>query len=213
MALIKCRECGREISSQSPACPGCGAPVKPKRNPALGCLGVLGILFLIAVLLPKESERPSAANTAGSSATATPSPTPVPTPSEGTSERVKYEVEKALGKSYRNVKRIWDMQISPQTIRVRFSIDKNLTAGLIKVSARTDVRLILQAVQRARYPYAEVTAIGSFPLKDQYGNSEETEVLRVTYRRATVDRINWDGFDSDNIYRIADSVWVHPSFQ
>ena len=26
MALIKCRECGREISDQAPACPGCGVP-------------------------------------------------------------------------------------------------------------------------------------------------------------------------------------------
>jgi ferric-dicitrate binding protein FerR (iron transport regulator) len=27
MALIECRECGREISDQASACPGCGAPV------------------------------------------------------------------------------------------------------------------------------------------------------------------------------------------
>lgn len=26
MALIKCQECGREISNKSPACPGCGCP-------------------------------------------------------------------------------------------------------------------------------------------------------------------------------------------
>jgi hypothetical protein len=26
VALIKCRECGREISSAAPACPGCGHP-------------------------------------------------------------------------------------------------------------------------------------------------------------------------------------------
>ncbi|HEX7112734.1 MAG TPA: hypothetical protein VF216_09840 [Mizugakiibacter sp.] len=28
MALIKCGECGRDISSLAPACPGCGAPTK-----------------------------------------------------------------------------------------------------------------------------------------------------------------------------------------
>ena len=27
MALVRCRECGREISDQAPACPGCGAPL------------------------------------------------------------------------------------------------------------------------------------------------------------------------------------------
>jgi|SRR5882724_817643 len=30
MALIKCKECGREISSNAAACPGCGAPVEKK---------------------------------------------------------------------------------------------------------------------------------------------------------------------------------------
>jgi hypothetical protein len=27
MALVKCSECGREVSSQAAACPGCGCPV------------------------------------------------------------------------------------------------------------------------------------------------------------------------------------------
>ena len=27
MALIRCPECGREVSSQAPACPGCGYPL------------------------------------------------------------------------------------------------------------------------------------------------------------------------------------------
>lgn len=34
MALIKCRECGKEISTEATACPGCGAPVIPPPRPA-----------------------------------------------------------------------------------------------------------------------------------------------------------------------------------
>lgn len=29
MALVKCRECGKSISDQAPACPACGAPLDP----------------------------------------------------------------------------------------------------------------------------------------------------------------------------------------
>ena len=35
MALIKCHECGKEISDSASSCPGCGAPVvaaKPKKG-------------------------------------------------------------------------------------------------------------------------------------------------------------------------------------
>ena len=33
MALIKCPECGREISDKAPACPHCGTPVANKKIP------------------------------------------------------------------------------------------------------------------------------------------------------------------------------------
>jgi len=32
MALIKCSECGREISDKAPACPGCGNPIRNQGN-------------------------------------------------------------------------------------------------------------------------------------------------------------------------------------
>ena len=45
MALIKCKECKKEISNKAKTCPNCGAPVKRKR---LGC----GALILILIIAP-----------------------------------------------------------------------------------------------------------------------------------------------------------------
>lgn len=65
MALIACRECGKEISSKAPTCPSCGAPVK-KAPRKVGCLGSL-LLFLAAsvvitmVIGTISSEKPSKA--------------------------------------------------------------------------------------------------------------------------------------------------------
>ncbi len=33
MALIKCSECGKEVSDKAPACPNCGAPIGSDRSP------------------------------------------------------------------------------------------------------------------------------------------------------------------------------------
>jgi Domain of unknown function (DUF4352) len=73
MALIKCRECGREISSKSATCPGCGAPVKAKSSCfAGGCLAVvavIGIFVLIGMLSNLSKKSSSTGSFAGASAT------------------------------------------------------------------------------------------------------------------------------------------------
>lgn len=52
MALIKCSECGKEISNKAKTCPNCGAPVKLddlKQEVSWGkAIGIIvGILFVI----------------------------------------------------------------------------------------------------------------------------------------------------------------------
>ena len=64
MALIKCPECGKEISNQAQACPHCGHPVQatvptppippqpapaPKKKKGLGCLAPILIIFFLFV--------------------------------------------------------------------------------------------------------------------------------------------------------------------
>ncbi|MBN0552450.1 zinc ribbon domain-containing protein [Pseudomonas aeruginosa] len=44
MALIKCKECGAQVSNKAKACPSCGAKV-PKS------VGVIGWLFVIFIVL------------------------------------------------------------------------------------------------------------------------------------------------------------------
>lgn len=66
MALIKCRECGREISSQSTACPGCGAPVTPKKSRAGGCLAAIGCIFAFFVIMAISSQNHSKSSSSSS---------------------------------------------------------------------------------------------------------------------------------------------------
>jgi hypothetical protein len=60
MALIRCGECGREISSKANACPGCGAR-KPKGNRWLLGIALFVVAFVSTGILvdgaAKRSER------------------------------------------------------------------------------------------------------------------------------------------------------------
>lgn len=45
--MIKCHECGKEISSEAKSCPHCGATLKQEKN--IGCLGI-GVLVVVSFL-------------------------------------------------------------------------------------------------------------------------------------------------------------------
>ncbi len=47
MALKKCKECGNEVSTKAKKCPNCGAPVKTSSS--VGCLTIIGVIFLIGL--------------------------------------------------------------------------------------------------------------------------------------------------------------------
>jgi hypothetical protein len=47
MALIKCKECGNEVSTKAEACPKCGAKLKQKA----GCGTILGVAILAVIII------------------------------------------------------------------------------------------------------------------------------------------------------------------
>ncbi|GIO63594.1 hypothetical protein [Paenibacillus cineris] len=53
----------------------------------------------------------------------------------------------------------------------------------------------------------------TYPLVDKYGNSSDQIVMKVEFSRATLDKINYDGFDFNNIGDVADSYWEHPAIR
>ncbi len=94
-----------------------------------------------------------------------------------------------------------------------FEIHDNLTKGMIKRGAQMKTVEILQYA-RGNYPQASrVVVQGKFPMKDQYGNTSTDTILNAVYTRETLDKINFGGIDTDQIWEIRDSGMVHPELQ
>lgn len=51
MALINCKECGEQVSTQAASCPKCGAPVFIKKKGPNGCMMTLIILVSVIILI------------------------------------------------------------------------------------------------------------------------------------------------------------------
>lgn len=70
MAMKKCTECQAEVSSKADACPSCGAKVKKTSPLAMGCLSVIVLMVMLAVVGAMRDKK-------GSSTSAASSPAPV----------------------------------------------------------------------------------------------------------------------------------------
>lgn len=50
-------------------------------------------------------------------------------------------------------------------------------------------------------------------MKDQYGNTKTETVIDLTYSKATLDKINFNGVDKDSIWEIRDFGFIAPAFR
>ena len=50
-------------------------------------------------------------------------------------------------------------------------------------------------------------------LTDKLGNKEYGPVIRIDITKETLDKINWDNFDYNNLPEVADDYWQHQAIE
>ncbi len=94
MALIKCHECRKDVSSQAKLCPHCGAPVKKKS----GC-GMLLVVLILIIIAPGIFS--SFTDGAATPTPSKPSPAAVPATKYSGYEDLKRKFESNIAEKYR----------------------------------------------------------------------------------------------------------------
>ncbi|OBB65846.1 DUF2510 domain-containing protein [Mycobacterium sp. 852014-50255_SCH5639931] len=166
---------------------------------ALAALGFLALLIVVGktwVFDPKRDAQspPSSSATAGPPTEAAPSTPAGPKKPDG----VTFTTAPGQG---------------GDVVDARFAIRDNYTEQMIKDGARTDTIDILKYA-RATYPDASAVNVqGTFPMTDPYGNTSTQVAIDLTYSRATLSKINFDGITKASIREIRDSGTILPAFQ
>lgn len=197
---------------------------QPSAKKRLSFLMVLGIIIGICIfciiasfamdalgLLPETTPIP----------TSTFAPTQTPLPSATATQPITPEqafeqtLIDVLGTSNRDVPRLTGILWSPTDgdLMLQWTINDNFGENLILRGAMLDVVNMLKQISQnpSPYPYQTITFDGSFLLVDQFGNSTEERVILASYTAETIQKINWEGFLTDNIFIVADSSFIHPA--
>ena len=127
---------------------------------------------------------------------------------------LKTQLEQALGGTNRDVPRIDTVLIyerptasaSVNAIAITFAIKQG---GSSNANIRKDITEILRVVDKSpinnyKELYVNATKHGC----DKYGNCGEKHFAHKAYYKTTIDRINWNNFDSFDVYDIADEIRI-----
>jgi len=195
-----------------------GSKPAPKRRTWLFVIlsGVALCLVVCLVALVRVGTSAGVIPTRTPFQTWTPAPTSIPPtatqqPTEPADplEALRLKLESTLGESNRHVRR-FDLALDGTTLQVTIAANDNLTDGLIKSGIQSDVYDTLKAASASRVQYDRLLITVTFQTADAFGQTAETELVRATYTRETLGKIVWGNFNKNNIYTIADDLYLHP---
>jgi hypothetical protein len=176
-----------------------------------GAVGFVLLVLTAAAVGDDGADKEAAAGT--TSTTKAPATTTTAAPVDPMAQ-LKTKLEKDLGKNNRNRPRIAKYEMLPdKELAITWAVDENMSIGLTKDTSRTEGLKIVKALKASGVDYNSVTVHGTYSLVDDFGNSEERNVINASYSKATLDRINTEGVDKKKIFDLADEQTILVAFQ
>lgn len=101
---------------------------------------------------------------------------------------------------------------------VQFKVRDNLSKGTIRTGIAKDVYAMAEPISKTDVKFKELAIRGTFPLTDEFGNTEPGQVFYTTFTRATLRKIDYDNptaltFENMERLVIDGIVVLHPDFR
>jgi hypothetical protein len=195
---------------------------------------ILFIVFVASGSSPSKSAAPLSTQTASPAPTASPTPAPTPAPSLTTEDQAQKDAEakanaeaeannptnivkQAVHKSFHDKNSydksdsILDLTYNPDNgfMNIRVFANDNLTEKMIKKGIWMDMTDVLKQL-KGNENIKTVAFQIVMPLQDAYGKSSNDNVMKAEFTADTMNKIDFNNFNFDNIPKVANNYWEHP---
>lgn len=92
---------------------------------------------------------------------------------------------------------------------IKFNGDMSLTSNMTVRGMYGDIFNILKNIQDGVIGDVDFNVV--YPLTDKYGNDTDTIVIKASFKKETIKKINFDKVSYKNLADMADDWWSHPS--
>lgn len=131
----------------------------------------------------------------------------VSAPKHGTKEFLK----SSLAESFRD--RLERVSIKEKSITVVFEMETGFSPDYTRRKVKTQIAKTLELAKDSGISFDSVRCQVVAEVPDKFGNMSKNTYVDVVYSKETVEKINFDGFQADGVYEIADTAEVFHSFR
>ncbi len=97
-----------------------------------------------------------------------------------------------------------------RNIILTMNASENLTNNFIKRSMWMDSVDILEPLSKTE-GLKNISIEWLYPLTDQYGNTEDKRIMMLNISKETLDKINWEDFNNENLPNVSTEYFEHPT--
>ncbi|MDZ5782071.1 hypothetical protein [Marinococcus luteus] len=95
-------------------------------------------------------------------------------------------------------------------VNVYYELGDNFTKNMILKNSHMNVTNMLEDFKKTNISSIYFEAETTFT--DEYGEESQGKATTYDFNKETINQINYDNFDYDNLPGVADSYWEHPDF-
>uniref|UniRef100_UPI0035A04F05 hypothetical protein n=1 Tax=Jeotgalibaca porci TaxID=1868793 RepID=UPI0035A04F05 len=187
-------------------------------------LVLLGVsMFLLGACGSNESEEPVAEEESSSAAVSS------EVESQSESESVESEssesesskpefttIEEAIEWSGNDVfgDNLREVSYDPETGYIQLDADIEIGGWSVPSSRKEFDKLVVKFMEDIQDDdFTQLNVSGYAKMQDSYGNSEDSDVVRYPISKETVDKIDFENFNVDNLEEVSEGAFIHPEFR
>ena len=182
-------------------------------------LVLLGMsIFLLGACGSSQSEEPVAEEESSSAAVSSEAESQSESESVE-SESIKPEfttIEEAIEWSGNDVfgDNLREVSYDPESGYVQLDADIEIGGWSVASSRKEFDKLVVKFMEDIQdEDFIQLNVSGYAKMQDSYGNSEDSDVVRYPISKETVDKIDFENFNVDNLEEVAEGAFIHPEFR
>jgi len=107
-----------------------------------------------------------------------------------------------------------EVSYDPESGYVQLDADIEIGGWSVASSRKEFDKLVVKFMEDIQdEDFTQLNVNGYAEMQDSYGNSEDSDVVRYPISKETVDKIDFENFNVDNLEEVAEGAFIHPEFR